>query len=479
MNRRNVHIGSAAAAGVLLAGLATAPAHAVTAVGCSTAALVGAINASNGIPGGDTLDLTPYCVYTLTDGDGSLPSITQPLTIHGHNATIRRDPAATLAFRIFTVSANSISGPDTLTMDTLTVMNGNDPTGGGGVLLPDDDVHLVTTNVNFQGNSAGSGDGGAILASAATGASISLKGGTVSDNSSITGLGGGVMANNDADVTLDSVTMTRNRSSSGGAVRTENSSGALIIKDCIITNNTVNPAFAGGGGGVNHQGVAGSSVTITGSTITNNHVQNGGTGGGGVRFREDDAGTVLTITDSTISGNSIVGFNGDTDSKQGAGIHQSGGILTVSNTRVAGNRIVGQNGQGAGIAVNGFDSAGTLILQNGTTVTGNLASGQYSQGGGVFSDNDETSATLLVSGSQIDGNKVTGTGSVAGGLYNTNAFVSLANSSVDNNIAPAAPAPGGVSTVLVPISSVSGTTITGNTPTNCLRSPMPVATCSN
>lgn len=86
---------------------------------------------------------------------------------------------------------------------------------------------------------------------------------------------------------------------------------------------------------------------------------------------------------------------------------------------------------------------------------------------------------MTVTGSHIDQNKVTGTGSAAGGIYNVDSIYSFITSSVNNNIAPMAPAPGGVCTG-VAISSVDGaTTFTGNTPTNCLLSPQPVMNCTN
>ncbi|MEU6219149.1 hypothetical protein ABZ845_16770 [Streptomyces sp. NPDC047022] len=75
--------------------------------------LITAINNANA-GSGDTLVLTSYCVYTLTDADGSLPTIRQPLIIHGNNATIRRDPNG---FNLFdsNIPTNCLLSPQPVT----------------------------------------------------------------------------------------------------------------------------------------------------------------------------------------------------------------------------------------------------------------------------------------------------------------------------------------------------------------------------
>ncbi len=81
-----------------------------------------------------------------------------------------------------------------------------------------------------------------------------------------------------------------------------------------------------------------------------------------------------------------------------------------------------------------------------------------------------------VNGSAVDRNKVSGTGSRAGGIYNNNGIYDLTDSSVQFNVAPDAPAPGGIWTN-VAITAVTNTTIANNTPTNCIYSPAPVTSC--
>ncbi|MEU6218392.1 hypothetical protein ABZ845_12870 [Streptomyces sp. NPDC047022] len=457
----------AVTAGVLLAGPCVVPAYAVTSVGCTDADLIAAINASNGMAGGDTLSLASYCVYTLTDADGTLPTITQPLTVHGNNATIRRDPAATTQFRIFAVGASS------LTMDTLTVMNGDaTSTGGdgGGVLLSTANGSLSTTDVNFQGNVAE--NGGAVATT--DDATVSLTGGALTDNRA-DGDGGAVYGTAAGTVTLSSVTVQRNRAASeGGGVSLTNFNATNITNSVISDNTAVED-----GGGVQYGGSTSSTLSISGSRITDNRVIRSQNGGGGL-FNDPEAGAGATLTNTLVSGNLLTGFDAaNPGSNLGAGILHREGTLTLNASKVAGNQIVGAGGQGAGIALWGSIGATDLNL-NSTSVTGNLASGRYSQGGGLYtSTNTATSSSVTVTDSHIDRNKVTGTGSAAGGIYNVDTIYSFITSSVNDNIAPMAPAPGGVYTG-VAITSVDGaTTFMGNTPTNCLFSPQPVMNCTN
>ncbi|MEU6218215.1 right-handed parallel beta-helix repeat-containing protein [Streptomyces sp. NPDC047022] len=460
MGRRSTHAGAAVAAGVLLAGVVSAaPAYAITNVGCSTAQLIAAINASNGMVGGDTLALTSYCVYTLADSDGTLPTITQPLTIQGNHATIRRDPAAATQFGIFEV------GGVALTMDTLTVMNGSaSATGAGGVDLGTTDGSLSATNVNFQGNAADDpGKAGAI--NAASGTTLSLTGGTVNDNRNGSGPAG-IYAQGTTGVTLSKVTLSRNRSGAyGGGIIIDTSQPAAILNS-TIDYNTAKSA----GGGLYFTGS--NMLTVIGTTIADNRVTNSVEGGGGVLADSTGNGSV-TFQNVRISGNTVTGFDTPTGLNHfGGGIFLEHGQFTLDSSKVTGNRIIGADGRGAGIAMQPESSGSNILsVQSGTTVTGNLASGRYSKGGGIYVDKNNLNASLSVSGSHVDANKVTGTGAVSGGIYNIGGSVGLFSSSVNNNIAPIAPAPGGVWTD-TQFSNVFLSTISGNTPTNCLLSPV-------
>ncbi|MFJ3231576.1 hypothetical protein [Streptomyces sp. NPDC086787] len=454
----------AVVAGLLLAGMASVPAHAATDVDCNEQALRDAITGSNGSMTGDTLNLTPYCVYTLTNDNGQLPEVTAPLVIHGRHATIRREPGAANFYRVFRVGAVPLA------LDTLSVMNGSAVDNGGAVYLSASGASLTATDVDFLGNA---GDFGGAIATE-DGATVSLTRGTVGDNRAVTN-GGGLYAVGTTAVTLDSVKVTGNRANVYAAGLYISTNAPAIINNSTISRNTAR--FAAGG--IYYTGIV--SLAVTGSTIANNKVTDSLESGAGILYNAS-AGTG-TITDSTISGNTVTGFTtDDTASNGGGGITMETGPLTLDNTRVTGNQVIGASAHGGGIAVNAIFGTPppTLTLQNNTRVTGNLASGRYSQGGGLYANALAAPVSVSVSGSHIDGNKVTGTGSVSGGVYNIGGTFSFGSaSSVNNNIAPNAPAPGGVYTDTA-ITTVDGaTTFTGNTPTNCLLSPVAVTNCVN
>ncbi|MFE1873460.1 hypothetical protein ACFW9N_21655 [Streptomyces sp. NPDC059496] len=441
---------------------AVVPAHAVT-VPCDTAALITAIENANA--GTDTvIDLAPYCLYEVTAAystDSGLPPITNNtggVTINGHHATIKR--VGTAPFRLFEVGTG-LPAPVTqgsLTLNDLTVMNGQ-PSGslGGGAVLVREASTFAGTNVAFQGGTANLG-GGIRFRATSTG---TLTDSRISDNRASGGASGGGGLQSDGRVTLTNTHVTSNRARVGGGIG--HSPGTLTINGGSIKHNT---AFDTGGG-ISSDGSG--TLEVTGTAITDNRVTTGGLAsgvGGGVSL---GVGGTKTFTDSVIEGNTVT-VHGDVDG--GGGIFALGTALTLNKTKVKGNKLIGEAGHGAGIAVYG----GTLNLLNTSNVTGNLAAGRYSLGGGIYTANLVNTPTVTVNGSAIARNKVSGTGSRGGGIYNAAGTYDLTDASVKFNVAPDAPAPGGIWTSTA-ITSVTNTTISDNTPTNCLYSLAPVTSC--
>src|SRR6266550_2141447 len=110
-------------------------------------ALITAINTSNSNGEDDTIEFATNGTYTLTainNGTNGLPVIGSDgghkLVIHGNGATLQRSTAGgTPAFRIFQID----TGAD-VTIDRLTIMNGNQnvPGGEGGGI---DNFHATLT----------------------------------------------------------------------------------------------------------------------------------------------------------------------------------------------------------------------------------------------------------------------------------------------------------------------------------------------
>ncbi|WP_327739123.1 hypothetical protein OG749_40385 [Streptomyces nojiriensis] len=446
-----------------LTGAATAtavvPAHAV-AVPCDTAALITAINNANANV--DTvIDLEPYCLYEVSVAnvtDTGLPPITNNtagVTINGRNATIKRVGAA--SFRLFEVGT-SAAVPGKLTLNNLAVMNGqpSNAIGGGNVLVRENST-FAGTNVTLQGATANLG-AGIRFRSGTTG---SLTDSRISDNQTTGGASAGGGLQSDGQLTLTHTHITSNRARIGAGIG--HTVGTLTINGGSIKHNTAFDA----GGGISSD--ASGALNVTGTAITDNRVTTGGLAsgvGGGVSI---GVGGTKTLTDSVIEGNTVT-VHGDVDG--GGGIFALGTALTLNNTKVKGNKLIGEAGHGAGIAIHG----GTLNLLNASDVTGNLAAGRYSLGGGLYTANLVNTPTVTVNGSAIDRNKVSGTGSRAGGIYNAAGTYDLTDASVQFNVAPDAPAPGGIWTSTA-ITSVTNTTIANNTPTNCIYSLAPVTSC--
>jgi uncharacterized repeat protein (TIGR01451 family) len=324
---------------VAIAGVVAMPtaAHADTLVGCDTAGLVAAINAAN-TAGGGTLDLTAGCTYKLTAG--ALPSVTTPITIHGHGATIERVATAP-QFRL--IAVDSYGG--SLTADALTLTGGNDPAndgGGGGIYDYLGTVNL--TNSTVSGNIAsGNGFGGGIANVAGT---VTLTNSTISGNTSGEVVAGGGV---------------------GGGIAND---GALTVTNSAISANT---AYVYGGGIYSAKYTF---LTVTNSTMSGNTVYAYTSDGGGIR---DDSVYGSVMTNSTVSGNTAV---------SGAGISVNGGTVTLTNGTISGNTA---SGSGGGI----LDNSGTVTLTNGT-ISGNTASGS---GGGI-----DNGGTVAIYSSIVSGN---------------------------------------------------------------------------
>ncbi|MGW6983068.1 hypothetical protein ACWGE1_27155 [Streptomyces sp. NPDC054932] len=444
----------------MAAATAVVPAHAV-AVPCDTAALITAINNAN-LNVDTVIDLEPYCLYEVTapyiaGADDGLPPITNTngVTINGHHATIKR--VGTTPFRLFEVG----TGPAVLgrlTLNDLTVMNGQPASNvGGAAVLVRNNSTFAGTNVAFQGGTANLG-GGIRFLSGTTG---TLTDSRISDNRTDGGASGGGGLQTDGQVTLVNTHITSNRARVGGGIG--HSSGTLTINGGSIKHNT---AFDTGGG-IASDGSG--TLNVTGTAITDNRVATGGLGsgfGGGVYV---GAGGTKTFTNSTIEGNTVT-VQAVEDG--GGGIFTLGATLTLDNTKVKGNKLIGEAGQGAGINARG----GIVKLMNASDVTGNLAAGRYSQGGGIYTASLINTPAVTVNKSAIDRNKVSGTGSRGAGIYNASGTYELTDASVRFNVAPDAPAPGGIWTSTA-ITSVTNTAIARNSPTNCRYSPAPVTSC--
>jgi len=243
------------------------------------ASLITAINTSNTNMEDDTIELATNSTYTLTvinNDTNGLPVIGSDgghkLVIHGNGATLQRSTAGgTPAFRIFQID----TGAD-VTIDRLTIMNGNQnvPGGEGGGI---DNFHATLTITNS----------------------------TLSSNSAL--LGGGI-DNNHATLTITNSTLSGNSATAGGGINSDGeASGSATL---TITNSTLSGNSATGGGGIDNFHA---TLTITNSTLSGNSA----TTGGGILNSGFDGDATLSI------GGTVLNAGGS-----GANIFNNSGTVT-------------------------------------------------------------------------------------------------------------------------------------------------------
>ncbi len=272
-----------------------------------------AINNANGdadTTGGDCaagsgLDAIAFSgVGTITLGS-SLPSITDTdgLTIDGDNA-VTVDGAG--SFRVFSVNAGAA-----LTLQDITVANGNAGAGFGGGISNDGTLTVSGGTLSTNGAS----QGGGIYNASGT---VTVTGSTLSGNTA-TGNGGGAIFNTSGTVTVLDSTLSGNTASlaNGGGIRTDG--GTLSVLNSTLSGNT---AEANGGAIASLANAAG-SVTLTNSTLSGNSANLGG--GGGIYNQNP-----LTIVNCTLSANSA-------PTGGGGGIINFLGTLQISFSTLAGN----------------------------------------------------------------------------------------------------------------------------------------------
>ncbi|MFK0151132.1 hypothetical protein ACIQVL_25805 [Streptomyces sp. NPDC090499] len=348
----------AAVAAAMVTGLTGGPASAADpdTVPCSGAALAFAINYARN---GETLDLRRDCTYHLSM---ALPAIAKDLTIRGNGATIVRDGANTVAFRIFDVS----SGGD-LRLQDLTVRGGLVTSGDGAGIRVTSGGRLTLAKVDVLDNTA-TGNGGGIAV--ASNAWARIRSSYVAFNNA--DMGGGLYTAGSVYTENSEFARNHARTAGGGIAQV---GGTTFVATSVIRRNTAAGNVTIGGGVY----VGSGSMEIDDSKITNN--TDTGNRGGGIA----NNGT-LKLVKSEVSGNVVGGTSG-----RGGGIYNTGG-LTLKSTDVFRNSANGPgNSVGGGIANDG----GSVTLDH-STVRNNASTVAP---GGVFSSNQ-----VSVTDSKVVGN---------------------------------------------------------------------------
>jgi hypothetical protein len=221
-----------------------------------------------------------------------------------------------------------------IVQDSLTVAD-NEATGdaanqGGGGLYVHVGGSATLDSASVEGNVASgeSGSGGGILVS--DNSTVTLLGGAINDNMANRAGGGLEVADSDttdgpASITLMRVTV-RGDSTSMEDANPGNGGGIHIggAGEATISRSTFSANYAEEGGGLWASGS--STLDVSGSTVSGNRA-GGNTGGGGGVY--DNGGATITITSSTVARNSAL--------SEGGGLRSTGGSFAFGNTIVADN----------------------------------------------------------------------------------------------------------------------------------------------
>ena len=298
--------------------------------------LVNAINAANGNGNSaDTVCLTANSTYSFFSATSSiaLPSITTPITIVGNSAILERGGGAP-NFRLFNVTTSG-----SLTLQNVTLRNGNTSGGNGGAILNTGSVTL--NGVTVTSNSARFAGG---IHSSRT---LVIANSTLTSNTSQENAGAIYL--NSGTLTMTDSTVESNSARYGSGVYLNN--GTATLTNVTFRSNTANEQGAGV-----YQRTG--TLSITGGLFESNTARFGN----GVYV---DAGT--TTLSGAIMRNSMA-------TEEGAAIYNRTGTLSVSGSTFDNNR----GRYGAAISNRG------LMTVSGSVFTGNIA---VESGGAVYHQN--------------------------------------------------------------------------------------------
>jgi hypothetical protein len=242
-------------------------------------------------------------------------------------------------------------------------------------------------------------------------------------------------------VTISGLTIADGTGIAVGGVRVGggifNDHAQLTVSQCTISGNTV--ADGGSGGGIENET---GTLILDSSTVTGNAVNGGGFGGG-----IDNHGRLI-VEASTIADNAVFGSS---NGSGGGGISDGGTAVTIDASVIRDNFVGGQFGNGGGLEL----GAPTTITNS--TISGNNAGGQ---GGGVFIVGPlQTPTSLNISDCAIMGNIA----AAGGGLYNSDAAVTIADTAVSGNMTSSLRTAGGLDNALSSARmTITDSTITDN-----------------
>jgi predicted outer membrane repeat protein len=329
--------------------------------------------------------------------------------------------------------------------------------GGAGIFL---DGFLTVVNSTIDGNHA-DGNGGGIFCTFGT---ADLTDTTVSNNQS--GFSGGGIFSNGCKITLRGTSLGPDEGcniigntsdKNGGGFINDNSDAELLVDTCSISGNT-----AANGGGIANGNVDNISTTILNSLITGNHAIGGDGGGISDGFFGGAVNETLTIIDRTTISNNDASLDGGGYFK--AFPTDPTHITTITNTTISSNHAARNGG--------GISADGPINISN-TTVFHNDAKGS---GGGIFntfSSFDLNNVTIAGNIADNDGQHTDDSDDDGGGIAGSDGgSIAIRNTLIADNLdnSPTGPKDTDCSTTSGLVIDSKGHNLIGVTDADCVIS---------
>jgi len=242
--------------------------------------------------------------------------------------------------------------------------------GGTEILIQNQNVNIVGYPT-LNANTLTVGGANANRVFHLNNATVSLTGMTVANGNAGAGFGGGILAENNSNLTLDKIIISNNFAAAYGAVYLSGGTGHFT--NSTINNNSANTGLA--------IAVSG-TLNMANTTVSSNFDADGGTGIG-----------AIYLTGTANIRNSTIAFN-RTSGGTGGGIFNVG-TLNIGNSIVAGNI--------AAVSPDIHLSSGSIV-----SVGGNLIGNTNGFPAGTFNQtNDQTGVDPLLGALQDNGGNVT------------------------------------------------------------------------
>jgi predicted outer membrane repeat protein len=442
---------------------------------------INGVTIENGLAQNDTPVTISGVVHQLAFGGG----INNLGTLTLNNSVVTNNQAADGGAGIDSFGSHT----DHLTINNSTISNNTitGPTvpgqqGFGGGIASNDFVSL--TNTNVTGNHAALGSGGIDAFGSQKGVTtLTINGGTFSNNSTAAGFGGAFSSND--TISISNATFSGNTAPKGGGAidafgSVQGTTSLTIANSNFDSNSTSSSAF---GGAISTTDI----LSITGSTFTNNISQ---FGGGAVDYLIQSSNT--TGSSIVLDNDTFVGNQANSGGQGGAVYIDIASVKSGTFTQQVTNSFFSNNvanastkfGFGGGLDL--FSTTTGTATSSGT-VSGDIFTSNSAQfGGGLavgLSAGGTSTASATLSGLDVENNTTTAgvsgvgphsggvdlTATSTGGVASATLSGSVANPTViSNNTTPGYGGGLGVTTTATGTTgsaaiTVQGITVSGNT----------------